>query len=164
MYSGVCVCVYRCAQVCLCVSAGDDRGRFVINNRTGELRLTRAVNDRRLETNFTLSIMVTAPLPVYCYIYNSDDRTKGPASLSLQVYQEDDRLKYSVASVLIRVLSENAFPPVFNRTTFKGFIIQSSSPASIVSTYGNQVLQIQVLDRDFPDVRPPAATPVSLPV
>ncbi|XP_049423347.1 cadherin-related family member 5 [Epinephelus fuscoguttatus] len=106
------------------LSAGDDRGRFVINNRTGELRLTRAVNDRRLETNFTLSIMV---------------------------YQEDDRLKYSVASVLIRVLSENAFPPVFNRTTFKGFIIQSSSPASIVSTYGNQVLQIQVLDRDFPD-------------
>ncbi|XP_078021399.1 cadherin-related family member 5 isoform X2 [Epinephelus lanceolatus] len=106
------------------ILSGDDRGRFVINNRTGELRLTRAVNDRRLETNFTLSIMV---------------------------YQEDDRLKYSVASVLIRVLSENAFPPVFNRTTFKGFIIQSSSPASIVSTYGNQVLQIQVLDRDFPD-------------
>lgn len=65
----------------------------------------------------------------------------------------NDHLKYSVASVLIRVLSENVFPPVFNRTTFKGFIIQSSSPASIVSTYGNQVLQVQVSDRDFSDVR-----------
>lgn len=76
--------------------------------------------------------------------------------LPLQVCQVDDRLKYSLASVLIRVLSENTFPPVFNRTTFKGFIIQSSSPASIVSTYGNQVLQVQVSDRDFSDVRTPA--------
>ncbi|XP_037615759.1 uncharacterized protein LOC119482388 isoform X2 [Sebastes umbrosus] len=71
------------------------------------------------------------------------------------VCQEDDRLKYSVASVLIRVLSENLFPPVFNRTTLKGFIIQSSSPASIVTTYGNQVLQIQVSDRDFSDGQNP---------
>ncbi|XP_037315581.2 protocadherin Fat 1 [Pungitius pungitius] len=67
------------------------------------------------------------------------------------VCQEDDRLKYSVVSVLIRVLSENTFPPVFNRTTFKGFIVQSLSPASIVTTYGNQVLQIQASDRDFSD-------------
>lgn len=73
----------------------------------------------------------------------------------VQVCQVDDRLKYSVASVLVRVLYENAFPPAFNRTTYKGFIIQSSSPASIVSTYGNQVLQVQVSDRDFPDGRNP---------
>lgn len=53
------------------------------------------------------------------------------------------------------------FPPVFNRTTFKGFVIQSSSPASIVSTYGNQVLQVQVSDHDFPDVRPPPIMSVS---
>ncbi|XP_044042606.1 protocadherin-15 isoform X2 [Siniperca chuatsi] len=101
-----------------------DKGRFVINNRTGEIRLTRAVDSRQLKANFTLNVMVR---------------------------QVDDRLKYSVVSVLIRVLSENTFPPVFNRTTFKGFIIQSSSPASIVSTYGNQVLQVQVSDRDFSD-------------
>ena len=67
----------------------------------------------------------------------------------------DDRLKYSVASVMVRVLYENNFPPVFNKTIFKGFIIQSSSPASIISTYGNQVLQVQVSDRDFSDVRTP---------
>uniref|UniRef100_A0A3B5AZL7 Cadherin domain-containing protein n=1 Tax=Stegastes partitus TaxID=144197 RepID=A0A3B5AZL7_9TELE len=65
--------------------------------------------------------------------------------------QVDDRLKYSVASVLVRVLYDNTFPPVFNRTTFKGFIIQSSSPASIVSTYGNKVLQVKATDRDFSD-------------
>uniref|UniRef100_A0A3P9K386 Cadherin domain-containing protein n=1 Tax=Oryzias latipes TaxID=8090 RepID=A0A3P9K386_ORYLA len=80
----------------------DEGGRFVIDNRTGEL-------------------------------------------------QVDDPLKYSVATVLVRVLGENVFPPVFNRTTFKGFIIQNSSPASIVSTYGNQVLQVQALDPDFSD-------------
>ncbi|XP_041834087.1 uncharacterized protein LOC121635093 [Melanotaenia boesemani] len=106
------------------ILSGDDQNRFVINNRTGEIRLTRAVGDRRLAANFTLSIMV-------CQI--------------------DDRLKYSVASVLVRVLCENKFSPVFNRTTYKGFIIQSSSPASIVSTYGNQVLQVQVSDHDFSD-------------
>ncbi|XP_071358635.1 cadherin-related family member 5 isoform X2 [Trachinotus anak] len=106
------------------ILSGDDQGRFVINKKTGELRLTRAVDNRRLMPNFTLNIMVC---------------------------QVDDRLKYSVASVVVRVLYENMFPPVFNRTTFKGFIIQSSSPASIVSTYGNLVLQIQVSDRDFSD-------------
>ncbi|XP_045895458.1 cadherin-related family member 5 [Micropterus dolomieu] len=106
------------------ILSGGDQGRFVINNRTGQIRLTRGMDGRPLRTNFTLTVMVC---------------------------QVDDRLKYSVALVLIRVLSENMFPPVFNRTTFKGFIIQSSSPASIVSTYGNQVLQVQVSDRDFSD-------------
>ncbi|XP_076578134.1 protocadherin-15 isoform X2 [Chaetodon auriga] len=106
------------------ILSGGDQGRFVINNMTGEIQLTRPVNSQRLTRNFTLSVMVC---------------------------QVDDRLKYSVASVLIRVLSENMFPPTFNRTVFKGFIIQSSSPASIVSTYGNQVLQVQVSDRDFSD-------------
>ncbi|XP_050933641.1 cadherin-related family member 5 isoform X2 [Lates calcarifer] len=106
------------------ILSGDDRGRFVINNSTGEFRLTRAVDDRRITPNFTLNVMVC---------------------------QVDDRLKYSLASVVVRVLYENMFPPVFNRTTFKGFIIQSSSPASIVSTYGNQVLQVQVSDHDFSD-------------
>ncbi|XP_005734273.1 cadherin-related family member 5 isoform X2 [Pundamilia nyererei] len=120
-----------CTNVCTGVFAsptGDDQGRFTINNTTGEIRLTRAADDQRLTTNYMLTIMVC---------------------------QVDDRLKYSVASVLVRVLYENAFPPAFNRTTYKGFIIQSSSPASIVTTYGNQVLQVQVSDRDFPDGRNP---------
>ncbi|MEQ2186291.1 hypothetical protein GOODEAATRI_027100 [Goodea atripinnis] len=80
-----------------------------------------------------------------------------------QVCQVEDRLKYSLATVLVRVLSVNSFPPLFNTTTFKGFIIQSSSPASIVSTYGNQVLQVQVFDWDFPNVRKHTAPSVLSP-
>ncbi|XP_023205622.1 cadherin-related family member 5-like isoform X3 [Xiphophorus maculatus] len=98
------------------ILSGDNHDRFVMDNRTGEIRLTRAVDERQPGANFTLIVMVC---------------------------QVEDRLKYSVATVVVRVLSENSFPPVFNTTTFKGFIIQSSSPASIVSTYGNQVLQVQ---------------------
>ncbi|KAM9705410.1 cadherin EGF LAG seven-pass G-type receptor 2 isoform 3-T3 [Menidia menidia] len=126
------------APLTYAILSGDDQGRFVMDSRTGEVRLTRAVGPGRPAANYTLSVMVS---------------------------QVDDRLKYSVASVLVRVLCENRFPPTFNRTTFKGFIIQSSSPASIVSTFGNQVLQVQVEDQDFPDgvnpniryqVRPPS--------
>ncbi|XP_017158464.1 cadherin-related family member 5 isoform X3 [Poecilia reticulata] len=106
------------------ILSGDNHGRFVMDNRTGEIRVTRAVDERQPGANFTLAVMVC---------------------------QVEDRLKYSVATVVVRVLSENSFPPVFNATTFKGFIIQSSSPASIVSTYGNQVLQVQVSDQDFSD-------------
>lgn len=65
----------------------------------------------------------------------------------------DDRLKYSVTSAVIRVLGPNHFPLVFNTTSFRGFVPQGSGSASIVSTNGNQVLQVQVWDRDFPDVR-----------
>ncbi|XP_011491718.1 cadherin-related family member 5-like isoform X2 [Oryzias latipes] len=106
------------------ILSGDEGGRFVIDNRTGELRITGGVKRPRLPSTIKLNIMVC---------------------------QVDDPLKYSVATVLVRVLGENMFPPVFNRTTFKGFIIQNSSPASIVSTYGNQVLQVQALDPDFSD-------------
>lgn len=64
MLKDIKVWVYRCVQVCVCVSAGGDQGRFEINNRTGEIRLTRAVDDQRLGANFTLRVMVTTLLPV----------------------------------------------------------------------------------------------------
>lgn len=41
------------------ILSGDDQGRFTINNTTGEIRLTRAADDRRLTTNYMLTIMVT---------------------------------------------------------------------------------------------------------
>ncbi|XP_034019113.1 cadherin-related family member 5 [Thalassophryne amazonica] len=108
------------------IISGADGGRFVIDYQTGEITLTRRVDRRHLMSSFRLSVMVS---------------------------QIDDPMKYSVAMVLVRVLSENRFPPIFNRTTYKGFIIQSSSPATIVSTYGNEVLLIQATDQDFTDVR-----------
>ncbi|CAL9682600.1 unnamed protein product [Knipowitschia caucasica] len=105
------------------ILSGSDQDRFVINNTTGQITLTRAVDDRRQTPFFRLSIMAS---------------------------QLDDPLKHSIATVLVRVLVENKFPPVFNQSTYKGFVIQSASPATIVSTYGNMVLQIQVSDQDFP--------------
>ncbi|KAF7655605.1 hypothetical protein LDENG_00053740, partial [Lucifuga dentata] len=60
-------------------------------------------------------------------------------------------MKYSVAAAVVRVLAKNNFPPLFNRTSYKGFVLQSSNPATITSTYGSQVLLIQASDNDFTD-------------
>ncbi|XP_062239017.1 cadherin-related family member 5 isoform X3 [Platichthys flesus] len=43
------------------ILSGDNQGRFEINNTTGELRLTRAVDGRRLTPNFTLKVMGLNP-------------------------------------------------------------------------------------------------------
>ncbi|KAJ0056894.1 hypothetical protein NL108_000690 [Boleophthalmus pectinirostris] len=110
------------------ILSGSDLDRFVINSSTGHITLTRAADDRRHTPFFRLNIMAS---------------------------QLDDPFKYSIASVLVRVLAENMYPPVFNQSTYKGFVVQSSSPAAIVSTYRNQVLLIQVVDLDFPDGRNP---------
>lgn len=69
-----------------------------------------------------------------------------------QAAQVNDPKKYSVATALVHVVSENLFPPFFNKTVYKGFLIESSSPATLVTTYGNQVLVVQAVDRDFKDV------------
>ncbi|XP_059905593.1 cadherin-related family member 5 isoform X1 [Gadus macrocephalus] len=104
--------------------SGADNGRFAINNETGEVKLTRRVEDKQLTPIFRLRIMAS---------------------------QLNDDRKYSVVSAQVRVLAENSFPPTLNQTTYKGFVIQSDSPATIVSTYGKQVLIVQATDRDFAD-------------
>ncbi|XP_062339051.1 cadherin-related family member 5 isoform X1 [Osmerus eperlanus] len=106
------------------ILAGDDDGRFAIANLTGEVTLTRRVENRQLTPTFRMRLMAS---------------------------QLNDPKKYSVTTALIRVLAENRFPPVFNKTIYKGFIIESSSPATLVSTYGNRVLLINAIDRDFRD-------------
>ncbi|XP_071389345.1 cadherin-related family member 5 [Centroberyx affinis] len=106
------------------ILSGADHGRFVIDNQAGEITLTRPVENRQLTPTFRLHIMAS---------------------------QLNDPMKYSVTTALVRVLAENSFPPFFNRTIYKGFVIQSSSPATIISTYGNQVLLIQAIDTDFRD-------------
>ncbi|CAB1333814.1 unnamed protein product, partial [Coregonus sp. 'balchen'] len=107
------------------ILSGADKNRFQIDNQTAEITLTRRVENRHLTPIFRLRIMAS---------------------------QLNDPKKYSVATALVRVLAENRFPPLFNRTTYKGFIIESSSPATLVSTYGNEVLLIQAIDQDFIDV------------
>ncbi|XP_010885242.2 cadherin-related family member 5 isoform X3 [Esox lucius] len=106
------------------ILSGGDQHRFRINNQTAAITMTRRVENRNLTPLFQLRIMAS---------------------------QLNDPTKYSVTTAVVRVLAENRFPPVFNRTTYKGFIIESSSPASLVSTYGNEVLIIQATDQDFQD-------------
>ncbi|XP_035640685.1 cadherin-related family member 5 isoform X1 [Oncorhynchus keta] len=106
------------------ILSGADKNRFQIDNQTAEITLTRRVENRHLTPTFRLRIMAS---------------------------QLNDPKKYSVATALVRVLAENRFPPLFNRTTYKGFIVENSSPATLVSTYGNEVLLIQAIDQDFVD-------------
>ncbi|XP_027900197.1 cadherin-related family member 5 isoform X3 [Xiphophorus couchianus] len=42
------------------ILSGDNHDRFVMDNRTGEIRLTRAVDERQPGANFTLIVMVVA--------------------------------------------------------------------------------------------------------
>ncbi|KTG33460.1 hypothetical protein cypCar_00009794 [Cyprinus carpio] len=106
------------------ILSGDDNGRFTIDSKTGEISLKQRVENRLLMPSFSLRIMAA---------------------------QVNDPKKYSVATALVHVLSKNRFPPFFNKTVYKGFLIESSSPATLVTTYGNQVLVVQAIDRDFRD-------------
>ena len=69
-----------------------------------------------------------------------------------QAYQRNDPRKYSVATVVVRVVAVNHFPPQFSWPEYRGFVIEGDSLASLVNTYGNTVLLIQTQDRDFSDV------------
>ncbi|XP_016134686.1 cadherin-related family member 5-like isoform X2 [Sinocyclocheilus grahami] len=106
------------------ILSGDGNGRFTIDSKTGEISLRQRVENRLLTPSFRLRIMAA---------------------------QVNDPKKYSVATALVHVVSENRFPPFFNKTVYKGFLIESSSPATLVTTYGNQVLVVQAIDRDFRD-------------
>ncbi|XP_050991370.1 uncharacterized protein LOC127180982 isoform X1 [Labeo rohita] len=104
------------------ILSGADNGRFVIDSHSGEVRLTRCVENRLLIPTLRLRVMAA---------------------------QTDDPLKYAVATVLVRVLAENRFPPQFNRSTYRGFVSESTSPASLVMTYANKLLILEATDQDF---------------
>ncbi|XP_048025566.1 uncharacterized protein LOC125254785 isoform X2 [Megalobrama amblycephala] len=106
------------------ILSGADNGRFVIDSSSGEVRLTRRVKNRLLIPTLRLRVMAA---------------------------QTDDPLKYAVATVLVRVLAENRFPPQFNRSAYRGFVSESTSPASLVMTYGNKLLILEATDQDFTD-------------
>ncbi|XP_068168464.1 cadherin-related family member 5 [Antennarius striatus] len=110
------------SPVSYAILSGDDDGRFLMDRKTGEIKLIQGVQDR-LET----------------------------PSLQLQVmaYQDDDPRKYSVATVLVRVLAVNEFHPEFDTAEYKGFVTAGKSPASLVNTYGSKALMLQVQDQDF---------------
>ncbi|MBN3295297.1 CDHR5 protein, partial [Amia calva] len=111
-------------QLSYTILSGADNGRFRINNVTGEIVMTRPVENRFLTPTLRLRIMA---------------------------FQLDDPKKYTVATALIRVLSVNHYPPQFNRTTYKGFTMEGTSPVALVATYGSAILVVQAYDRDFRD-------------
>ncbi|XDV29157.1 hypothetical protein PO909_032310 [Leuciscus waleckii] len=106
------------------ILSGADNGRFVIDSSSGEVKITRRVENRLLIPTLRLRVMAA---------------------------QTDDPLKYAVATVLVRVLAENKFPPQFNRSAYRGFVSESTSPASLVMTYGNKLLILEATDQDFSD-------------
>ncbi|XP_057692954.1 cadherin-related family member 5 isoform X1 [Corythoichthys intestinalis] len=110
------------ATVSYAILSGDDHGRFLMDRQTGEVRFTRAVKDRLAIPALHLQVMA---------------------------FQDDDPRKYSVATVLVRVLAVNRFHPVFDMAEYHGFVTAGKSPASLVYTYGNRALMLHVQDQDF---------------
>ncbi|XP_026221517.1 cadherin-related family member 5 isoform X2 [Anabas testudineus] len=104
------------------IISGDKNGRFLMDRKTGEVKLTQGVRDR-----------LTTP------------------ALHLQVmaYQDDDPRKYSITKVLVRVLAVNQFYPEFDRAEYHGFVTAGKSSASLVNTYGSKALMLHVQDQDF---------------
>lgn len=72
-----------------------------------------------------------------------------------QAYQDDDPRKYSVATVLVRVLAVNHFYPEFDMTEYQGFVTAEKTQASLVNTYGSKALMLHVKDPDFNHVCAP---------
>ncbi|XP_023146993.1 cadherin-related family member 5 [Amphiprion ocellaris] len=110
------------SPVSYAILSGDDEGRFSMDRETGEVRLTQGVTDR-----------LTTPV----------------LQLQVMAYQDNDPRKYSVATVLVRVLAVNQFYPEFDMAEYHGFVNAGKSPASLVNTYGGTALMLRVQDQDF---------------
>ncbi|XP_051238814.1 cadherin-related family member 5 isoform X2 [Dicentrarchus labrax] len=104
------------------ILSGDDDGRFLMDRKTGEVKLIQGFRDRLTTPTLYLQVMA---------------------------YQDDDPRKYSVATVLVRVLAVNQFYPEFEMAEYQGFVNAGRSPASLVNTYGSKALMLRVQDQDF---------------
>ncbi|XP_037622875.1 cadherin-related family member 5 [Sebastes umbrosus] len=104
------------------ILSGDDDGHFLMDRETGEVKLIRRVGDRLTTPELHLQVMA---------------------------YQDDDPRKYSVATVLVRVVAVNRFYPEFDMAEYKGFVTAGKSAASLVKTYGSKALMLHVQDQDF---------------
>ncbi|XP_068459926.1 cadherin-related family member 5 [Clinocottus analis] len=104
------------------ILSGNDDGRFLMDRATGEVKLICVIEDRLTTPELHLQVMA---------------------------YQDDDPRKYSVASVLVRVLAVNQFHPEFNEAEYQGFVTVGKSAASLVNTYGSKALMLYVQDQDF---------------
>ncbi|XP_040017845.2 cadherin-related family member 5 [Gasterosteus aculeatus] len=104
------------------IISGNDHGCFLMDRETGELKMICVVGDRLTTPELHLQVMA---------------------------YQDDDPRKYSVATVLVRVLAVNQFYPEFDTAEYQGFVTAGKTTASLVNTYGSKALVLKVQDRDF---------------
>ncbi|XP_014854265.1 PREDICTED: cadherin-related family member 5-like isoform X1 [Poecilia mexicana] len=112
------------SSISYAILSEDEGGHFSINRETGELRLMKGLKDRLLTPVVHLQVMA---------------------------YQDDDPRKYSVATVLVRLLAVNQFHPEFELPEYCGFVTAGKSAASLVNTYGSRALILNVQDQDFDD-------------
>nr|XP_033814994.1 cadherin-related family member 5-like isoform X2 [Geotrypetes seraphini] len=104
------------------ILSGADRDHFLIDNVTGAITLVQAVESRVDTPAFSLHVMAS---------------------------QVNDKKKYSVTQVLIRVLAANTHPPRFRKHQHMGFVREDSSTAALVTTYSGRVLFLSASDADF---------------
>ncbi|KAM8860726.1 cadherin-89D isoform 1-T2 [Synchiropus picturatus] len=110
------------SSISYAILSGNDNSHFLMDRKTGEVRLTKAVTDRLTSPTLHLQIMA---------------------------YQNDDSRKYSVTTLAVRVLPVNHFHPQFSMAEYKGFVSAGKSPLSLVNTYGGKALILHVQDQDF---------------
>ncbi|KAM8891999.1 cadherin-related family member 5 isoform 1-T2 [Spinachia spinachia] len=104
------------------IISGNDGGCFLMDRETGEVKMICVLGDRLTTPELHLQVMA---------------------------YQDDDPRKYSVATVLVRVLAVNQFYPEFDTAEYQGFVTAGKTTASLVNTYGSKALVLKVQDRDF---------------
>ncbi|XP_069764913.1 uncharacterized protein [Narcine bancroftii] len=109
------------------ILTGGDNGRFEVNNVTGAIMMRWPVRSFLKTPLFSLTVMA---------------------------FQADDPMKYTVTTVLIRVLARNRYRPRFN-TKYEGFIQEQSNLLAPVVTYGNKLLLVEAIDQDFKHGRNP---------
>ncbi|XP_032895893.1 uncharacterized protein LOC116985302 [Amblyraja radiata] len=115
-------------QVAYSILIGDDNGRFEVNNVTGAMMMRWPVRSLMKTPLFSLTVMAS---------------------------QVDDPTKYTVTTVLIRVLAQNHYQPRFNTTKYEGFVQEQTNPFAVVVTYGNKLLLLEAIDQDFKNGRNP---------
>ncbi|NXU49730.1 CDHR5 protein, partial [Turnix velox] len=74
--------------------------------------------------------------------------------LQVMATQVNNIQKYAIASVEIKVVSKNNYPPYFERRLYNGTVFLGLAPRSFVLQAGEHLapLVIQAADDDFPDV------------
>lgn len=130
---------------------GDDEAHFKMDRKTGVIRLTQGVTDRLITPVLRLQVMVGLKYSAFLFRFSFASITVLllVCLASIQAFQEDDPMKYSVATVLVRILAVNQFYPEFDRPEYRGFVIAGKSPVSLVNTYGSKALMLHVRDQDF---------------